>query len=130
MESTNSRRCSKCGSFDSSMRRNNISRWYHDNNGGYLCHICYCRKYKIEHREEMRYYDGIFSKLRIQFRERQMRLKFNPRKNKCQRCGKKGYTMIFRLRGHDNMLEFEHNPLGFIIELCRSCARKEKYIGS
>ena len=59
---------------------------------------------------------------RIQFKDEQIHLKFNPRKGICQFCGIVGMTTALHHRKYDRK-----NPLAHTTELCESCHMKESW---
>lgn len=60
-----------------------------------------------------------WNKKRINFKGKQIPLRYNPRLGVCMFCGKQGITNLHHLKYDEN------NPVEHTIELCMSCHRKE-----
>lgn len=76
----------------------------------------YCKSHYFKLKSNPRY-----SKNRIQFKEKSILLKKNPRIGICSKCGKKGLTQLH----HEKYDKF--NPLNHTIEVCPRCHTKETW---
>lgn len=94
-------------------RRGNCYLWYlnHDINNNALCSNCYKKIF----------WHPKWDKKRITYKGKRIYLKELPRKNKCESCGKEGYTHIHHEKYDDE------NPMNYTKELCPKCHTVETH---
>jgi hypothetical protein len=98
--------CSNCNLNKSYVNKQGYENWYRHKDG-FLCQKCHVRL--IAHPK------------RIQFKDKRITLKQNPRKGICSKCGKKAKTHIHHIKYH------KENALKDTIELCGSCHLNESW---
>jgi len=124
------RLCFACGSNETYIDRRGVRIWFsNEPTDLYLCKKCYAQ-----------YFDNpvhhpLYTHKRIQFKNKQIALKENPRKGICDLCGKKNGDQYINKKNRVAIvntqihhLEYdEAEPLAHTIELCESCHTSESW---
>jgi len=109
------RTCINCNSDKTEIRYDRVKPreiWYKYNDG-YICSKC---RLKLLYHPK---WNPIYGPRRLQYKNKRVLLKDNPRKGICEWCGKIGKTNIHHIEYHDNDI------LKDTIELCPRCHRIE-----